>query len=31
MDSTTIRIICSVLAVLFLGVIVLRRRKSSAE
>jgi hypothetical protein len=28
MDSTVIRIICSVLAVLFLGVIVLRRRKN---
>jgi hypothetical protein len=27
-ESTTIRIICSVLAVLFLGVIVLRRRKN---
>ena len=28
LESTTIRIICSVLAVLFLGVIVLRRRKN---
>jgi hypothetical protein len=28
MDSTVIRIICSVLAVLFLGVIVLRRKKN---
>lgn len=29
MDSFTIRIICTVLAVLLLGVIVLRRRKSA--
>jgi hypothetical protein len=28
MDNTMVRIICSVLAVLFLGVIVLRRRKN---
>jgi hypothetical protein len=28
MDNTLIRIICSVLAVAFLGVIVLRRRKN---
>ena len=29
MDSTLVRIVCTVLAVLFLGVIVLRRRKSA--
>jgi hypothetical protein len=29
MDSTIIRIVCTLLAVLFLGVIVLRRRKSA--
>jgi hypothetical protein len=29
MDSTLIRIACSVLAILFLGVIVLRRKKSA--
>jgi hypothetical protein len=29
MESSTIRIICTVLAVLLLGVIVLRRRKSA--
>jgi MYXO-CTERM domain-containing protein len=29
MDSSTIRIICTVLAVLLLGLIVLRRRKSA--
>ncbi len=28
MDSSIIRIVCAVLAVLFLGLIVLRRRKS---
>jgi len=28
MDSTMIRIVCAVLAVLFLGLIVLRRKKS---
>jgi hypothetical protein len=28
MDASTVRIICAVLAILFLGVIVLRRRKS---
>jgi hypothetical protein len=28
MDSTTVRIICAVLAVLLLGLIVLRRMKS---
>ncbi len=29
MDTTVIRIICTVLAVAFLGVIVLRRKKSA--
>ncbi len=29
MDATMIRIVCAVLAVLLLGVIVLRRRKSA--
>jgi hypothetical protein len=29
MDSGTIRIVCSVLAILFLAVIVLRRKKSA--
>jgi hypothetical protein len=29
MDSTLIRIACSVLAILFLGVIVLRRKKNA--
>ncbi len=29
MDSSTIRIICTVLAVLLLGLIVLRRRKNA--
>ena len=29
MDSTMIRIVCTVLAVLFLGLIVLRRKKSA--
>lgn len=28
MDATTVRIICAVLAVLLLGLIVLRRKKS---
>jgi hypothetical protein len=28
MDATMIRIVCAVLAVLFLGLIVLRRKKS---
>jgi hypothetical protein len=31
LDSTTIRIVCSVLAVLLLGLIVLRRKKSVDE
>jgi len=29
MDSSTVRVICAVLAVLFLGIIVLRRKKSA--
>ena len=29
MDTSSVRLICSVLAVLFLGVIVLRRKKSA--
>ncbi len=29
MDSSLVRIICAVAAILFLGLIVLRRRKSS--
>jgi hypothetical protein len=29
MDSSVIRIVCAVLAVLFLGLIVLRRKKST--
>ena len=28
MDSSTVRVICAVLAVLFLGIIVLRRKKN---
>jgi hypothetical protein len=28
MDSTMVRIVCSVLAILFLGLIVMRRKKS---
>jgi hypothetical protein len=31
MDTSIIRIVCAVLAVLFLGVIVLRRKKKNAE
>jgi hypothetical protein len=31
MDTSMIRIVCAVLAVLFLGVIVLRRKKKNAE
>ncbi len=31
MDATTIRIICAVLAVVFLGLIVMRRRKRADE
>jgi hypothetical protein len=29
MDSGSVRVICAVLAVLFLGIIVLRRKKSA--
>jgi hypothetical protein len=29
MDSTTVRLVCTVLAVLMLGLIVLRRKKSA--
>ena len=29
MDTSTVRLVCAVMAVLFLGVIVLRRKKSS--
>ncbi len=29
MDSGTVRIVCAVLAILFLGIIVLRRKKTS--
>jgi hypothetical protein len=29
MDSSIVRIVCAVLAVLFLGIIVLRRKKSA--
>jgi hypothetical protein len=29
MDTSSVRLICAVLAVLFLGVIVLRRKKSA--
>lgn len=31
MDSSMIRIVCAVMAALFLGVIVLRRRKTEEE
>ena len=31
MDSSMVRIVCAVLAVLFLGLIVLRRKKSNAD
>jgi hypothetical protein len=31
MDSSTVRIVCAVLAVLFLGIIVLRRKKNADE
>lgn len=31
MDTSTVRLICAVLAVLFLGVIVLRRKKNADE
>ena len=29
MDTSTVRVVCAVLAVLFLGVIVLRRKKNA--
>lgn len=29
MDTSTVRVVCAVLAVLFLGVIVLRRKKGT--
>jgi hypothetical protein len=29
LDTSTVRIVCAVLAVLFLGIIVLRRKKSA--
>jgi hypothetical protein len=29
MDSSTVRIVCAVLAVLFLGILVLRRKKNA--
>ncbi len=29
MDTSTVRLVCAVLAVLFLGVIVLRRKKNA--
>jgi hypothetical protein len=29
MDTSTVRVVCAVLAVLFLGVIVLRRKKGA--
>lgn len=31
MDTGTVRLICAVLAILFLGVIVLRRKKNAAD
>jgi hypothetical protein len=31
MDSSMVRIVCAVLAVLFLGLIVLRRKKNQSE
>jgi hypothetical protein len=31
MDTSTVRIVCAVLAVLFLGIIVLRRKKGTEE
>jgi len=29
MDNSTVRIVCAVLAILFLGIIVLRRKKNA--
>lgn len=31
MDTGTVRLVCAVLAILFLGVIVLRRKKNADE
>jgi hypothetical protein len=31
MDTSTVRIVCTVLAILFLGIIVLRRKKNADE
>ena len=31
MDTSTVRIVCAVLAILFLGIIVLRRKKGTEE
>ena len=31
MDSSMVRIVCAVLAILFLGIIVLRRKKNADE
>jgi hypothetical protein len=31
MDTSMIRIVCAIFAVLFLGIIVLRRKKKNAE
>ena len=31
MDASTVRIVCAALAVLFLGIIVLRRKKNADE
>ena len=31
MDTSMIRIVCAVLAILFLGIIVLRRKKKNAD
>lgn len=31
MDTSTVRIVCTVLAILFVGIIVLRRKKNADE
>jgi hypothetical protein len=31
MDASTVRIVCAVLAILFIGIIVMRRKKSTEE
>ena len=31
MDASTVRIVCAVLAVLFIGIIVMRRKKNAEE